>query len=241
MKSSRTSALEKIVLVILLAVLSIILAHSFFPAELQKVVWNAAVGVIAVGVVGGFLKLVYDEIAAAARVRTDAATFFGNVLADLKSVYDRVERARQLIRAHRSVKTYGEEMRDIIEARVKLKNVVRALENRPGDGDAISGIGKNIEKMENFLTDLTLEFEDNYKEFSVSQRYYEARAANLAKAFGEGGDPAPLKNEPWNKLQSLPKLMTFLEKGDAYERDFVDQLDNATRLLRDKMARLSGQ
>jgi hypothetical protein len=55
------------------------------------------------------LKVLLDDVVAAKRQREDAAAFVMNVLSDLKSVYDRVARARILIPAHKSVKTYGEE------------------------------------------------------------------------------------------------------------------------------------
>ena len=53
------------------------------------------------------VKVLLDEVAVVKRKREDAGTFVVNVLADLKSVYDRVARARILIPAHKSVKTYG--------------------------------------------------------------------------------------------------------------------------------------
>ena len=103
MKISRYTAWAKIFLAVAAAVLAILFAP-LMPAELEKATYSGAVGVIAVGVIGGFLKLIYDDVAAAARLRADAAAFLANVLADLKAVYDRVERARQLIRAHRSIR-----------------------------------------------------------------------------------------------------------------------------------------
>jgi hypothetical protein len=99
-------------------------------AELQKALYAGAVTLIFAGLLGGLLKVLLDDVAAVKRKREDAAAFVTNVLGDLKSVYDRVARARVLIPAHKSVKTYGDEMRDLIEARVQLRNVTRALERR---------------------------------------------------------------------------------------------------------------
>jgi len=79
------------------------------------------------------------------------------------------------ISAHRSVKTYGEEMRDLIESRVQLRNVVRALERRAegiDEGTRVA-ITDLIRQMEAYLETLTSEFRDNYKKLSDRQRAYE--------------------------------------------------------------------
>ena len=81
------------------------------------------------------LKILIDDVVANRKRKEDTAQFLTNVLADLKSVYDRVGRARTLIPAHRSALTYRNEMRDLIEARVQLRNVVRALDYQVGAVD----------------------------------------------------------------------------------------------------------
>ena len=68
--------------------------------ELRKALYAGAVTLIFAGLLGGLLKILLGDVAAVKRKREDAATFVINVLADLKSVYDRVARARVLIPAH---------------------------------------------------------------------------------------------------------------------------------------------
>ncbi len=80
-----------------------------FDIELTKVIYVGAATFLFGGLLGGVLKVFLDEVVAIKRRREDAAGFVANVLTDLKGVYDRVARARTLIPAHRSVKTYGEE------------------------------------------------------------------------------------------------------------------------------------
>ena len=125
----RRTLLAAVLLVMIPSLIAIFVAP-FVPDELRKALYAGAVTLFFAGLLGGMLKVLLDDVAAAKRKREDAATFVINVLADLKSVYDRVARARVLIPAHKSVKTYGEEMRGLIEARVQLRNVTRALEQR---------------------------------------------------------------------------------------------------------------
>ena len=63
MKISRYTAWAKIFLAVAAAVLAILFAP-LMPAELEKATYSGAVGVIAVGAIGGFLKLIYDDVAA---------------------------------------------------------------------------------------------------------------------------------------------------------------------------------
>ena len=163
------------------------IAPIFADAELRKVIYAGAATLLFGGLLGGVLKVLLDEVVAAKRRREDAAGFVVNVLADLKGVYDRVARARTLIPAHKSVKTYGDEMRDMIEARVQLRNVTRALERRAaGVDEAIRGeVTRRVNQMEQYLDTLTGEFRDNYKPLSDKQRGYEERAKAVLKRYAE--------------------------------------------------------
>src|SRR5690349_16322032 len=77
--------------------------------------------------VGGLLQWILKSRDSKREVEKETQNFYRNVLSDLKSVYDKVEKARLLIQAHRSAKTYGEQMRELIEGVVILHNVKRAL------------------------------------------------------------------------------------------------------------------
>jgi NhaP-type Na+/H+ or K+/H+ antiporter len=148
--------------------------------ELRKSLFNAAVTLVFTVLIGGLsaalVKVALEEndvarrqreetAATLQRRREDAAGFVRNVLADLKAVYDRVARVRIVIPAHRSALTYGNEMRDLIDARVQLRNVSRALHGRT-DGVrevAKSAVKNGVDAMERYLGTLTDEFRDNYK------------------------------------------------------------------------------
>jgi hypothetical protein len=211
--------------------------------ELRKAIYAGAATLLFGGLLGGVLKVLLDEVVAAKRRREDAAEFVANVLADLKGVYDRVARARTLIPAHKSVKTYGGEMRDMIEARVQLRNVTRALERRAeGVGDEVRRtVTDHVSQMETYLDRLTTEFRDNYKTLSDEQRGYEERAKAMLKIYADdstGAEPPHLPGFVWDRLSSLPVLKDFIGEGQGYQSEFVAPLDNASESLRNEHARI---
>jgi hypothetical protein len=228
-------------LITLLAALT--LSPLIRDTQLRNIVYAGAVILFFGGFLGGMLKVLLDEVVAAKRRREDAAEFVANVLRDLKSVYDRVARARILIPAHKSVNTYGEELRDMIEAQVQLRNVTRALE-RPAEGVDETTREKAIERvkqMEEYLITLTLEFRDNYKSLSDRQRGYEERAKAKLKRFAEtetDEDPPELPKFVWEHISNLDKLSDFIGERSAYKTRFVGSLDDASALLRDEHARI---
>jgi hypothetical protein len=220
-----------------------IIASHLPDAELQRVVYAGAATLLFGGLLGGVLKLLLDEVVAAKRRREDAASFVANVISDLKSVYDRVARARTLVPAHQSVKTYGDEMRDLIEARVQVRNVTRALERRAEgvDEPVRTEVTRRAKQMAEYLDKLVGEFRDNYKQLSDKQRSYEERAKVLLKRYAEGpneSDPPQLPNFVWNSLSKLPILADFIGEGDAYKKEFEEPLDDASELLRREHARI---
>jgi hypothetical protein len=121
-----------VILVLIPSVLAIVIAPILPDVELRKAVYTGALTLFFGGLLGGMVKVLLDELASVKRTREDAATFVANVLADLKSVYDRVARAKILIPAHQSVKTYGDEMRDLI-----TKVIVHRFAESTDEGRAV--------------------------------------------------------------------------------------------------------
>jgi hypothetical protein len=83
--------------------------------------------------------------------------------------------------------------------------------------------------MERYLALLTNEFQASYKKISDAQRVHEARVEKLLAAVDES-TTLP-EDEPWAVIRGLRGLSDFVD-GPGYRRDFVDQLDEASRLLR---------
>jgi hypothetical protein len=214
-----------------------LLAPSIPNEELRKVLYAGAGTLLFGGLLGGVLKLILDEVGAAKRRRDDAVTFTTNVLSDLKRVYDQAASAQLLIGAHRSAKTYGDELRGLIEATVQLRNVKRALTGRV-DGiaeDRVIAVAAEVETMGQYLGDLTNEFRLNYKKLSDSQRSYEAKAEAMVKKFAEeptGSTPPLLPTFVWDSIAELPLLKDFIANGDRYKNQFERPLDRASGHLR---------
>jgi hypothetical protein len=252
MKQSRSpnwgqgrTLLAAVLLVIIPSAVAV-LAAPYVPEDLRKSLYAGAVTLFFGGLLGGMLKVLLDDVVAAKRKREDAAAFVMNVLADLKSVYDRVALAKILIPAHRSVKTYGEEMRALIESRVQLRNVVRALEQRAEgvDQEVRSAVTRQVQQMESYLKTLTLEFRDNYKALSDQQRGYEERAKVLLENFAKALDqesPPELPGFVWGEIARLPKLSDFVGEAKTYESEFEESLNEASRCLRNELARILGR
>jgi hypothetical protein len=231
-------------LVIVTSLTAILAAPRFDDADLRKALYTGAVTLFFVGLLGGMLKILLDDVATVKRKREDAAAFVTNVLKDLKDVYDRVARARVLIPAHKSVKTYGDEMRNLIEARVQLRNVTRALE-RPAEGiidDTREKITRLVGQMETYLETLTCEFRDNYKPLSDKQRSYEERTKVVLKDFAEkDGDVIPtLPGFVWDSIAHLERLSDFIGEANEYKAHFETPLDDASETLRKELACIIG-
>lgn len=214
--------------------------------ELKKALYGGAVTLIFAGLLGGLLKLLLDDLATVKRQREDAATFVTNVLSDLKAVYDRVGRAQILIPAHRSAKTYGDEMRDLIESRVQLRNVVRALERRAAgvSQSARDSVIENVRKMESYLKNLVEEFRDKYKPVADLQRAYEKQADVLITEFASAKSrptPPDLPNAPWRALErDFARLQDLIGDGADYGSQFEAPLDAASEVLRTELASIIG-
>lgn len=225
------------------AVGAILTAQYVDDADLDRVLYVGAGTLIFGGFFGAMIKVYTDEIVAGKRRREEVTQFVANVLADLKSVYDRVARARILIPAHKSVKTYNEEMQAMIEARVQLRNVTRALERRAEgvDEDARQVVITHVKAMEKYLETLSSEFRECYKPLSDKQRGYEERTKVILKAFAESDaadSPPALPDFVWQSIAALPRLSDFIGEAQHYTPEFEKPLDDASEALRTEMARL---
>jgi hypothetical protein len=253
--SSRRSLFGAAAIAVVPSIVAVWLAASgVFETEVNKVLYTGAGALIFGGLLGGVLKILLDNVVVARGKRADAATFVGNVLQDLKSVYDRTARTQTLVTAHQSAKTYGDEMRALIDARVQLVNVRRALERRP-DGlreDARATVLAEVEKMEGYLGRLTSEFQVKYRGASERQRTYEALLTEATKRYvdatlsrGNVARAVPpeeaVPNAPWEYLSELPELKAFVSAasvpaGSSYQREFLQPLDAASDALRRELA-----
>lgn len=220
--------------------------HADAKSELHKQLISASLALLFGACFGGIVKMLLDQAVAEKRRRDDAAAFVANVLADLKKVYDHVERARLLIPAHRSAKTYGDEMReDVTLGVVQLRNVIRALQGRVA-GVPVGlqdRVRPQVEAMKDYLIELTDEFRAECKPLADLQLFYEERASSLAEAFGKDRSdavPVQMPGFVWTAMQRLPRLSEFTQGGQEHLTRFIQPLDAASAELRTAHAELIG-
>jgi len=215
-------------------------ALQMFGKDSREAFRHGAFDLVLAGLLGGGLKLLLDEIAASRRRLEDAAGFVANVLSDLKHAYDGVASARVFVAARRTIGAYDEAMRDVIQARVQLRNVDRALKLRAAGVDRGTRLKVRAATrwMGRYLDALTAEYVAHYKALSDLDRCEEARRAALVARHGEaneGESPPPLPDAALRLLDALPALRGFLA-GATFESRFGTWLDVASVALRDEHA-----
>jgi hypothetical protein len=226
-------------------------AAAVATGNLEEVLLTATTALVFGAFFGGLVKLWLDDFQRAREARQEQLRFVTAVLADLKSVYDRVERVRILIEAHRSALTYGDEMRDLIDAEVQLRNVIRALDQ--GTSGILEGhledARRAVRSMEGYLKSLTAEFRDKYKGIADKQRIYEAEFKRLLEDDKQvdWSTVQPPASKAWADIEKLPNLRGFREYTDreeyatGYGLQFVGALDLASWILRAELKRLRGE
>ncbi len=191
-----------------------------------------------VTVIGGIVQLILKERDAAKQKEAERLTFYRNVLSDFKNVYDKIEKARLLIQAHRTAKTYGEQMRELIDGVVILHNIKRAL--NPEFPDLLDYLEPRINKMSAFIKNLLAEYQENYKRISVLQSIDEEKLALLKLGIANKTIPEVRDEEipgsAWKEMEKLSKLSAIREENfSKYRSDFLVHLDEASTFIRSQI------
>lgn len=230
------------VLLVLPAAAAGYVASALASGKLSDTLAIASTTLLFGALLGGLVKLFLEDVQRVREVRAEQVRFVRAVLADLKAVHDRTERVRTLIAAHQSALTYGNEMRDLIDSAVQLRNVVRALDQTSDILETHrSALRSSVASMESYLNSLTDEFTTSYKAIADEQRIYAAAFDELLK---KPHVQAP-HNSPWDSLRNLPRLDEFLggsnsaKDSPVYTSDFLNPLDLATWILRSELTHLS--
>jgi hypothetical protein len=168
----------------------------------------------------------------------ETLNFYRNVLSDFKSVYDKVEKARLLIQAHRTAKTYGEQMRELIDGVVILHNIKRAL--NPEFPELQEKLNPCISAMNRFIKELLDEYRDNYKKISVLQEIDEKKKEKLIEEKLKDSNSeiidTDIPSRAWKQIENLNKLSAIKEeKFKEYKSKFLVHLDKASAILRMKI------
>jgi hypothetical protein len=171
------------------------------------------------------------------------------VIAQLRNVHDQVKAAALLIKAHRSARTYGEQMRRLIEVRVHLLDARRTVVAEPrsfeGEDKVLISL---IDAAAGYLANLTTEYEGQYLRVSKVQLFsHEWDVAQARKAATSDKPPKPEEMQAstvaWAELtgKGFPRLRILCESSteaaDTHEREFSKPLGRAIDMLHAQNAR----
>ncbi len=190
-------------------------------------------------VIGGLVQWILKDVDVRRQREKEKLNFYRNVLSDFKSVYDKVEKARLLIEAHRTAKTYGEQMRELIDGVVILHNIKRAL--NPEFPKLKEELKPYIRGMNLFIKGLLNEYRDNYKRISVLQEIDEKRKTILKEERAKHSKLDITSNDipsgAWEQMKILPKLGALRDdrKFREYDSHFLKYLDKASAILRERI------
>lgn len=186
--------------------------------ELAKIFTQLAV----IGVVGTLIKFLLDEHAV--RRRRDEAEeaeqqrqqnarrdFRQGLWRGLRDVYSQVENARNLIEGAKSARTYGQQVREIMDLRTQLGEIRHEVAFSADTFEAKEALSSWIRRMEKYLEGLIEEYGKEYKSLSDSQSAYE-------KEKDSGRTTIDMDVE----LDRLSKLRDFRHAGETgeFHREF---------------------
>lgn len=201
-------------------------------------------------VLGGLIKLLFDAWTDRRAARASDLAFYDQLMMDFKFVYNTVERARFLIAAHQSAKTYGEQMRALPDAIIVLHNVRRAT--RQGFPDLYDELNIPIRCCIFSLKCLTTEFRQRYLQVSRLQSQDEENNKQRRAAIASGALPQDVPTHSaraWSRISTFEALAPLLratrdeglERDEAaaafapYRRAFVRHIDLASYCLARRM------
>jgi hypothetical protein len=212
-----------------------------YRGELLKASLNVSTGIILTVVVAMLVEA--HRIRSARRVADHE--LHRALISQLRNVDDQVKSAALLINAHQSARTYGEQMRRLIEVRVSLLNARHTVhaEERAFRGDTIqTQLLSHLDAAAVYLQKLTAEYQEHYLRVSRIQSYsHEWDQAQAKKAAQSDEPPAPgqMKSSTvaWTELTGVAftRLKALLEDEDSrglHQAEFAAPLGKAVEVLR---------
>lgn len=201
-------------------------------------VGTAGLGLSCGAIIGGGISELFKALERGRVERASEQAFYQSVLDDVKQAYDIVEKAKLLIEAHKSAKTYGEQMRELPNADILLHNIRRAL--RPRYPEVEADIKPSLDACSRFIKALTAEFRREYKAISNLQLCDEKVNEARRKALGTGPMPAgglTFDDAAWQKIVALPALRVLRDEAlwPMYYVTFRWHIDAASFHLRKRL------
>lgn len=145
------------------------LGDRYFVSELQQEVAKSLLQLALIGFVGAYAKYLFDQIENDRKERETRHKLQIETLNTITDTYWRVRNILEIINAHKSAKSYGEQMRAIIE----LKNTLRRVDNEFFSGmhqfKNQEVITNNLKQLAELLDYLIKEWKENYLRLSRLQ------------------------------------------------------------------------
>jgi len=185
-----------------------------FRSDILKEVAKAFLQLAVIGILGAVVKYAFDRRADDQAKTTAENNFRRQMLEKLLGTYRELRKVRSYIEAHQSAKTYGEQMRVIIDVRLDLSEISHAIDTAKGVFKKAEDIKAAVSLMEEYLKELILEFESRYKGLSETQR-------RTPELIGQ-------------KLAELKTLTDFRkgEEGSEYKKKFLPNYRDARDRMR---------
>jgi hypothetical protein len=160
-------------------------------------------------ILGGAVKLLLDSYQESQKKRDEQHELRERLLDDLRDVYLQVERARLMVKAHKTAQAYDEQMSHLIGCQAVLLRVKRSLDLRLDDEDKKKNEGCFADII-GYLRALQNEFASNYNTIVASENAWDLM----------------------NLQMKLPVLYDLTGCGDRFKNWFVGPLSAlAARLL----------
>ena len=202
---------------------------------------------LAVGVLGGLAKLIFDQRKAREvedtelrKAREAAETELRDrryrFISSLVELARAVDEARLVIRANRSVRSWTDMINDrIIPARARLRDITHELWNWDHAGSRVfedtDSINNDLVGMDTYLRALLAEYGDSKQELGEVQLSAEQAKG---KSHAEWEERKRLLDQIWKQMQELPILGDLMTDGPqygAYRKSYVDALLKMRRSL----------
>ena len=207
-------ALPSVLLITTLAAIAIFALVLVGPgSEKADDIWfevaRASTQVIVIGVLGTVLKFLLDEQQATRQRLERAETFRRDKIQRLIAVTNRLRKVPVLIEAHRSAKTWGEQMRVAIDAKQAIGFIRHEVGAGGSSADApfpnADDISAKLRSMEAHLEVLSRDYRAFYKDLSEQQRG--AEDSKLKDADRQARQAAI-----WDRIQEIPSTADLLSE-----------------------------
>jgi hypothetical protein len=212
-----------------------------FWAEIPRASLTLAVGVL---LTGGVASLLAAHNRAVEERRNDHDLRL-QLVQQLREAHNKVKTAALLINASRSVNMYGQQMQELLVARVSLLDVEWAVRSRPrlcGGGDRVELVDKFLHSASHYLEAIGKEYAEQYGRVCAiqlfSSKWDEKKAEEMApRRVPPVTAEMALNPVPWQELtrkETFPRLTELRLDTEDHNRGFSEPVNKAIRIIVDE-------